>query len=281
MFRHSIGRSPPCWRGRQVAVDQVRLQVRLDQRHDDDDLIDVGDQHVLPAARGPRQHAVPRLDALDHPLGAARLPERRSRTHPDPVAGRDDAALVGRQALEQPADGTAMQAAVRRPRRHCRRPWTRSTRPGRQSAASDAGMPRSGCRPPAVAPSSWMMVRWRDRSPLARTRSSAVAASSSRAVVLELLGPLLRSRAAWCGSCAVRRGPSSWPYRQDKHPDGPPQPGATRWHGGIMRNTYRSELAHPPICMSEQTFHGLGGGVGKRTGPPPGDKEGGGPAWAH
>ena len=60
----------------QVAVDQVRLQVRLDQRHDDDDLIDVGDQDVLPAARGPRQHAVPRLDALDDALGvASTLPE--------------------------------------------------------------------------------------------------------------------------------------------------------------------------------------------------------------
>ena len=39
----------------QVAVDQVRLQLRLDQGHDDHDLVDVGDQDVLPAARGTGQ----------------------------------------------------------------------------------------------------------------------------------------------------------------------------------------------------------------------------------
>ena len=55
----------------EVTVDQVRLQFRLDQRHDDHDLIDVGDQDVLPAARGPRQQPVPRLDALDHTFQSA------------------------------------------------------------------------------------------------------------------------------------------------------------------------------------------------------------------
>jgi hypothetical protein len=34
----------------EIAIDQVRFQIRLDQRHDDDDLIDVGDQDMLPAA---------------------------------------------------------------------------------------------------------------------------------------------------------------------------------------------------------------------------------------
>ena len=55
----------------EVAVDQVRLQVRLDQRHDDDDLIDVGDQDVLPPREAAGQHAVPRLDALDHAFVAS------------------------------------------------------------------------------------------------------------------------------------------------------------------------------------------------------------------
>ena len=43
----------------------MRLDVRLDQRHDDDHLIDVGDDDVLPAAGGAGQQAMPRLDPLD------------------------------------------------------------------------------------------------------------------------------------------------------------------------------------------------------------------------
>jgi hypothetical protein len=90
----------------EVAIDQVRLQVRLDQRDDDDELIDVGDEHVLAAAGGTRQDPATRLDSLNEPLAVARVAE------PDAVAGGDDAPLVGDQALEQAADGTAVEGAV-------------------------------------------------------------------------------------------------------------------------------------------------------------------------
>src|SRR5262245_51679215 len=59
---------------------------------------------------------------------------------------------------------------------------TRSTRPSRHSRGSTAGISAGSCPPgccPAVV-SSWMMVRRRDRSPLARTRSSPVVASSAK-----------------------------------------------------------------------------------------------------
>src|SRR5438045_570101 len=55
-------------RRREVAVDEVRLEIRLNQRHDDDELIDVRDQHVLAPPAGAREHAVPRFDALDDAL---------------------------------------------------------------------------------------------------------------------------------------------------------------------------------------------------------------------
>ena len=52
----------------QIAVDEVRLEVRLNDGHDDDDLIHIGDDDVLPAARRARQHAVPRFDPFDEPF---------------------------------------------------------------------------------------------------------------------------------------------------------------------------------------------------------------------
>src|SRR6266436_9635823 len=81
----------------EIAVDQVRLEVRLNQRHDDNDLIDVGDNNVLPATGGAGQEAVPRFDSLDESLIVGRGP------YPDAVAGRDDVALVGGQGAEQAA----------------------------------------------------------------------------------------------------------------------------------------------------------------------------------
>ena len=35
----------------QVAIDQMRLQLRLNDRHDDDELIHIGDDHMFPATR--------------------------------------------------------------------------------------------------------------------------------------------------------------------------------------------------------------------------------------
>jgi hypothetical protein len=93
-------------RARQVAVDEVRLEVRLDQRHDDDKLVHVGHEDVLSAARRPRQQAVTRLDPLDEPLVPGRRPK------PDTVAGGDDVALIGGQGPQQSPDGTAVLPAV-------------------------------------------------------------------------------------------------------------------------------------------------------------------------
>src|SRR5262245_56699309 len=90
----------------QIAVDQVGLQIGLGKGDDDDDLIDVGDEHMFPAARGAFEHAVTGLDALDEPFIAV------ARSNPDAITRGDDVALVGRQALEQAAHGTAVLATV-------------------------------------------------------------------------------------------------------------------------------------------------------------------------
>src|SRR5438128_503083 len=65
----------------QVAINQMRLDVRFDQRHDDDHLIDIGDDDVFPAARGASQQAMPRVDALDESFVVGRG------SKPDAVAG--------------------------------------------------------------------------------------------------------------------------------------------------------------------------------------------------
>src|SRR5262249_45360009 len=74
--------------------------------HHEHHLIDVGHQDVLALARGPRQDAVARFDALDEALVVERRPD------PHPVAGGDDAALVGGQAAQELAHGAAVLAAV-------------------------------------------------------------------------------------------------------------------------------------------------------------------------
>src|SRR6266851_4727036 len=90
----------------EIAVDQVRLEVRLNQRHDDNDLIDVGDNNVLPATGGAGQEAVPRLDSLDESLVVGRGP------NPNAIAGRDDVALIGGERAEESTHRTAELAAV-------------------------------------------------------------------------------------------------------------------------------------------------------------------------
>ena len=148
----------------EIAVDQVRLQVGLDERHDDDDLIDVGDEDMLPAARGARQNAVPRLDAFDEAFVVERRP------NPDVIAGRDDVAFVGRQRLEQaPYFGANLSAVVH---------LHDAVEPMDAQHAALDGMPlRSTLGKP---PSSTWIVRLRDRSPLERMRSPATVASSAK-----------------------------------------------------------------------------------------------------
>ena len=64
----------------QKAVDQVRLESRLGGAGDDQQLIDVGDQHVLPAAALAAERAVPRLDPLDDSFGGRRRLRGRNHT---------------------------------------------------------------------------------------------------------------------------------------------------------------------------------------------------------
>src|SRR5262249_40580270 len=76
------------------------------QGHDNHDLIDVGDENVLAAARGAGEQSMAGLDALDQPL----IIEGRSK--PDPVAGGDDVSFIGYETAQQPANGTAILPAV-------------------------------------------------------------------------------------------------------------------------------------------------------------------------
>src|SRR6185436_6509338 len=78
----------------------------LDQGHYDDELVHVGDQDVLAAPGSTGEHAMPRLDPLDHTFVISRVAE------PDAVAGGDNTPFVRRQALEQPADGAPVKSAV-------------------------------------------------------------------------------------------------------------------------------------------------------------------------
>src|SRR5205085_705436 len=90
----------------QVAVDQVRLEIGLDQGHDNDDLIDVGDEDVFAAAGSPCQQAVAGLHAVDEAfVGAGGF-------EPDPVAGGDDAAFFGRKGAQEPAQSAFELFAV-------------------------------------------------------------------------------------------------------------------------------------------------------------------------
>src|SRR5262249_38812110 len=66
-------------------------------------------QDVLPPTGGPRQFAVARLDADDHPFDghvvlAGVQVNARGRLEPDAVAGRHDVTFVRRQGTQQPAD---------------------------------------------------------------------------------------------------------------------------------------------------------------------------------
>src|SRR5262249_34812427 len=113
------GSNPAMGRADQISVDQMRLEVRLDEGHDDDDLVNVGDDDVLSAARGASQETMSRLDALDQAFAnnpALSWGERAGcgRRGPDPntVASRDDISLVGGETAKQPADGTAEEPAV-------------------------------------------------------------------------------------------------------------------------------------------------------------------------
>ena len=91
----------------QKAIDQIGLQIGFGRAANDQQLIDVGDDNVLPAATGAAQHAMARLHALDDPL----VPRRRS--EPDPVPRGNHMPLIGAERLEQSAGSAFELLAIR------------------------------------------------------------------------------------------------------------------------------------------------------------------------
>ncbi len=85
--------------GDEQAVDQVRLHSRLGRARDDDKLIDVGDQHVLPTAASAANDAVAWFDPFDDPFALA------FGTKPNDVASRNDMPFIGGQRFQQSARG--------------------------------------------------------------------------------------------------------------------------------------------------------------------------------
>ena len=69
------GLTLPLFGGDQQPVDQVRLQPRLGRAGDDQQLVDVGDRDVPPAADRAADRAPPRLDPLDGPSSWSRPPD--------------------------------------------------------------------------------------------------------------------------------------------------------------------------------------------------------------
>ena len=90
----------------QEAVDQVRLERRLGGAGHDQQLIDVGHQHVLPAFAGAAEDGAAGLDPLDQAVGFAFRPESHQ------VARCDDVPLVGAEVFQQPPGCAAELAAI-------------------------------------------------------------------------------------------------------------------------------------------------------------------------
>ena len=90
----------------QHPVDEVRLEGRFSGARDDNHLVDVGHQHVLPLAAGAAEDAAPRFDPLDEAIFHAVL------TEVDNVPCHDDMPLVGAHIFEDAARGTAKQPAI-------------------------------------------------------------------------------------------------------------------------------------------------------------------------
>ena len=118
------GRSAALLGRDQKAVDQVRLEVRLGGAGDDHDLIDVGDQHVLPAAARAAEHAVPRLDSLDEAFVASGRENRPSRRPRPRAADRSRASSSSRRVAQRMIVPSSASTSLARPytRKHAASP---------------------------------------------------------------------------------------------------------------------------------------------------------------
>ena len=91
-------------RADQKAIDQIRFQVGLGGAADDQHLVDVRDQEMLPPAAVAAEHAVPRLDPFDDAFACA----GRAKQHP--IAGGHHVPLVGGERPQQPPRDADEQA---------------------------------------------------------------------------------------------------------------------------------------------------------------------------
>ncbi len=103
------GRTPPFSAATSKRSIRLRLQARLGGAGNDGQLIDVGDQDLLPPANRPADAALPRLDPLDDSLlGVAVFDGAKQHA----VARRHNVALIGRKRLQQPPGGALKDVAV-------------------------------------------------------------------------------------------------------------------------------------------------------------------------
>ena len=82
------------------------LDPRFGGAGDNQNLVDVGHQDMLPAAARSSQHAAPRFDPFDNPIA------RRIDTKRNPIPRDDDMPLIGAERFEQSAGGALMQRAI-------------------------------------------------------------------------------------------------------------------------------------------------------------------------
>src|SRR5690606_15286934 len=92
--------------GQQIAIDQRRFESRLGTAGHDQQVIDIGDNHMLAPAAGAAEHAVTRLDALDH--SAVVTVGKKA----DAVTGSHNVPLIGGQRLKQLPYGAGIDLSV-------------------------------------------------------------------------------------------------------------------------------------------------------------------------
>jgi hypothetical protein len=90
----------------QVAVDQRQLQAGLGEGRDEQDLVDVRDDHMLATPIPAGDHPAPGVNLLDLSLIGAGRPE------PDPVTDGHDVPALDRQRLEDTSDPATHLTAI-------------------------------------------------------------------------------------------------------------------------------------------------------------------------
>jgi hypothetical protein len=91
----------------QITIDQLRLKVRICGSAHNQDLIDVGDQHMLTSLTASRQNSVARFNTFDHSLTRiAFLPKQNS------IACHDDIARITSDRPQDASNGTCIFLSI-------------------------------------------------------------------------------------------------------------------------------------------------------------------------